>query len=158
MLQWPWFWFALQICACFTLELNTEKLCSMCECKKDFLDCSGRNISVLPALEHIPNVINLSFDHNFLVHVIPFERLSVKTLSFTHNAIQSIDECAFKNLIYLTNLDLSHNLLTTDTLLPNVFKVNVKSGFIGWRSDVEIRTIVSRADPQRHFEIDGILK
>jgi Leucine-rich repeat (LRR) protein len=47
----------------------------------------------------------------------------VLRLSLSHNNIVRIDSAAFMNLQNLTELDLSHNFITSENLASDVFKV-----------------------------------
>lgn len=72
-----------------------------------------------------PNVTakEISFEHNRLVHVTPFPRIIVEKLILRKNHITTIDYRAFKELVNLTELDLSHNQLTAELLGPHIFEV-----------------------------------
>lgn len=65
----------------------------------------------------------VSFEHNSLVHVTPFPRIVVEKLILRRNRIARIDYHAFKELVNLTELDLSHNQLTSMQLQPHIFEV-----------------------------------
>jgi Leucine-rich repeat (LRR) protein len=64
----------------------------------------------------------ISFERNLLVHVTPFPRIVVEKLILRKNRIVKIDYRAFKELVNLTELDLSHNQLTSQQLQPHVFE------------------------------------
>ncbi|XP_039313898.1 chondroadherin isoform X2 [Solenopsis invicta] len=64
----------------------------------------------------------VSFEHNSLVHVTPFPRIVVEKLILRRNRIARIDYHAFKELVNLTELDLSHNQLTSMQLQPHIFE------------------------------------
>lgn len=105
-------------------ESERESLCSICECKKKLLDCNYRNLSSLPSLKNASNFTTVSFAYNLLTQVSQFPKSSIRLLSFGNNEIVRITDSAFANLAQLAVLDLSHNSLTTETLLPNVFRVS----------------------------------
>lgn len=67
--------------------------------------------------------VEVSFEGNQLVHVTAFPRIVVERLILRKNHIAKIDYHAFKELVNLTELDLSHNQLTSDLLQPHVFEV-----------------------------------
>lgn len=75
--------------------------------------------------EQFPNkkMKTASFKGNLLVHVKPFPKIEISELSLQKNQIMRIDPGAFKEIINLAVLDLSHNQLTTENLKPNVFEV-----------------------------------
>jgi len=63
------------------------------------------------------------FEHNLLVHITPFPRIIVEKLILRKNHIVMIDYRAFKELVNLTELDLSYNQLTSELLRPHIFEV-----------------------------------
>lgn len=67
--------------------------------------------------------MEISFENNLLVHVTPFPKITVERLILRKNRIAKIDYHAFKELVNLTELDLSHNQLTSELLQPHVFEV-----------------------------------
>lgn len=58
-----------------------------------------------------------------MVHVKPFPALEIRKLILKKNKITRIDNCAFKKIINLIELDLSHNQLTAENLQPQAFEV-----------------------------------
>lgn len=46
----------------------------------------------------------------------------ITLLDLSHNEIKSIEKAAFKDLISVEEINLSHNKLTSDVLLPEVFE------------------------------------
>lgn len=68
-------------------------------------------------------VKEISFEGNQLIHVTPFPKIVVERLILRKNHIVKIDYRAFKELVNLTELDLSHNQLMGDMLQPHVFEV-----------------------------------
>lgn len=100
-------------------------LCQKCACNEKHLNCN------FMALEnHFDDSewngttqTVATFDRNRIVHLKAFPKLPLVKLSLTHNSIARIDPACFKELSNLTELDLSHNHLTSDQLLPNVFQV-----------------------------------
>lgn len=115
----------------YLLLLSTSKiqfsfgddLCVQCDCKANAVDCSGKEIANVPDLRNGNKSIIL-FNNNKILHLYRFPKLKVHYLSFAHNYITTIDDSAFKNLYNLTTLDLSYNLLSSVSLLPNIFKVS----------------------------------
>ncbi|KAL6257465.1 hypothetical protein P5V15_011035 [Pogonomyrmex californicus] len=100
------------------------KLCIMCFCTDSFIDCSNRNLETHFDKDQWLNITAkvVSFEHNHLVHVRPFPRTVVEKLILRKNRITTIDYHAFKELVNLTELDLSHNQLTSRLLQPHVFE------------------------------------
>lgn len=66
----------------------------------------------------------VTYDYNHFRKIRVFEpSTSISNLTFQHNLIASIEERAFENLENLIRLDISHNLLTSESLRPIMFKV-----------------------------------
>lgn len=106
------------------LKLNfviTEDICSRYACKVNEINYSVKQKSLVPDLQN-GNKSILLFDYNAILHLYKFSKLKVSHLS---NYITTIDDSAFINLYDLSSLDLSNNLLTSNSLTPNVFKVNI---------------------------------
>lgn len=89
------------------------------------MNCSSRNLENHFTNIQWPNttIKEILFEHNDLVHVTPFPRIIVEKLILRRNKISVIDYHAFKELVNLTELDLSHNQLTSERLQPHVFEV-----------------------------------
>lgn len=68
----------------------------------------------------------VDFENNHLIHLKQFSYSPINSLILRRNQITKIDERAFKELINLTELDLSYNSLTSEILKPNVFEVSDK--------------------------------
>lgn len=92
-----------------------------------YVDCSNRSLETHFEMEQwlMMNVTAkvISFEHNCMVHVTPFPQIVVERLILRKNRITRIDYRAFKELINLTELDLSYNQLTPQMLQPHVFEV-----------------------------------
>ncbi|TGZ57627.1 uncharacterized protein [Temnothorax longispinosus] len=101
-----------------------ESICAVCSCTDSYVDCSNRSLETHFEKEQWSNVTAkvISFEHNCLVHVTPFPRIAVGKLILRKNRIVKIDYRAFKELVNLTELDLSHNQLTSEQLQPHVFE------------------------------------
>lgn len=118
-------WCSLLVRVALAARSTTESgVCSVCECNSKILNCSNRNISIVPPLKGLTNATTISLDTNMLTHVPVFPELSAKILSLAHNEITDIDDSAFKNMASLVALDLSFNLISTDKFLPNIFRVS----------------------------------
>ncbi|KAH0945251.1 hypothetical protein HN011_008533 [Eciton burchellii] len=101
-------------------------LCNVCTCTDVYVNCSN-----LALENHFENNqwVNITakeilFEHNLLVHITPFPRIIVEKLILRKNHIVTIDYRAFKELVNLTELDLSHNQLTSELLRPHIFEGN----------------------------------
>ncbi|XP_046662575.1 leucine-rich repeat neuronal protein 1-like isoform X2 [Homalodisca vitripennis] len=115
----------ITVCVLVGFMAFTEAdLCHKCICDNEHLDCS------FIALEDHFNDSDwagsthtiISFDHNNIIHLKAFPKLPVTKLSITHNMIVKIDPACFKELENLTELDLGHNHLTSEQLVPAVFQ------------------------------------
>ncbi|PSN31055.1 hypothetical protein C0J52_22955 [Blattella germanica] len=107
--------------------VHTSRVCDTCKCEEGRVNCTNLNLSRHFEESEWPNATDMTitgvkFDYNSLVHVTEFPELSVTYLSFAHNQIVRIDKASFKNLKNLTELDLSHNYLTSANLFSDVFK------------------------------------
>ena len=104
---------------------TSPRLCSLCDCQfTGALACESRNISQIPSLTGKANFSLLFFHNNSIKFVRQFPKLrDVRELVLSNNAIADIEDSAFKNLINLVVLDLSHNLLNSEKLQPQVFRV-----------------------------------
>ncbi|KAK9498215.1 hypothetical protein O3M35_004079 [Rhynocoris fuscipes] len=97
--------------------------CKICSCSDGNLDCSSRK------LEHHLNDTDLegttfqlvNFDQNLIIHLKAFPVMTAVKLSFRHNGITVIDQAAFRQVKNLTEIDLSHNHLTSKELKPHCF-------------------------------------
>lgn len=67
----------------------------------------------------------VTFENNSIVHLKKFTNVTINKLIFRHNKISKIDDNAFQEIRNLSQLDLSHNQLTSSILLPTVFTVNI---------------------------------
>ncbi|XP_012233479.1 leucine-rich repeat neuronal protein 2 [Linepithema humile] len=99
-------------------------LCTVCTCTDVFVNCSSRNLKNHFTNIQWPNttIKEILFEHNDLVHVTSFPKIIVEKLILRNNKISVIDYHAFKELVNLTELDLSHNQLTSERLQPHVFE------------------------------------
>ncbi|KOX70019.1 Leucine-rich repeat neuronal protein 2 [Melipona quadrifasciata] len=105
-------------------ETELPSLCSVCNCEDDNVDCANKNLT-----DHFKDaqwpkktLKVASFKGNLLVHVKPFPQIEIRKLILQKNEITKIDHQAFKQIINLTELDLSHNQLTSENLQPQVFE------------------------------------
>lgn len=102
-------------------------LCDTCLCKNSIINCTENGlIDILDLWDHtevLKDATLMHFEYNNIVHVKQLPPSNAKYLSFRHNKINKIEDNAFTNLKHLIELDLSYNLLTTDSLNPNTFKV-----------------------------------
>ncbi|KAK9297190.1 hypothetical protein QLX08_009053 [Tetragonisca angustula] len=107
-----------------TSETELPSLCSVCNCEDDNVDCANKNLTDHFKDAQWPNKTMkvVSFKGNFLIHVKPFPQMEIRRLILQRNRIMKIDHRAFKQIINLTELDLSHNQLTSENLQPQVFE------------------------------------
>lgn len=113
----------LLVCSMVT---NADSVCNHCMCFQTTVNCTARNLQRHFNDSDWPSnmaVTDMMFDNNQVVHVTQYPALSVLRLSLSHNKIVRIDKAAFLNLQNLTELDLSHNLITSDNLFADVFQV-----------------------------------
>lgn len=106
-------------------------LCSPCKCDaaKKVFDCSSAK---LYKLFNMSDWLSLNesgvatetmlLDHNGLSSVPEFPQLDVKVLDLSHNNISAIAKKAFFGLSNLEVLDLSYNMLTSKSLIPEIFE------------------------------------
>lgn len=94
-------------------------------CLDSYVNCSGRGLENHFEDTQWLNVTakEISFEHNSLVHVMPFPKIIVEKIILRKNQISAIDHRAFKELVNLTELDLSNNQLTSERLGPHIFEV-----------------------------------
>lgn len=116
------------LCCYFTSAVFVSAdLCNKCVCKEDDqLDCSSLGLEDHFTDEEWNGTTKtlVSLDSNNIIHLKAFPKLPITKLSLTHNAIVKIDPACFKELENLTELDLSHNHLTSEQLLPSIFQVS----------------------------------
>ncbi|XP_076643134.1 podocan-like protein 1 [Halictus rubicundus] len=105
-------------------EAKPPSLCTICNCTGDVIDCNKRNLTGHFEDSQWPSnpIRVMSFAENSMVHVTPFPKVAIEKLVLRANQITKIDDAAFMKLINLTELDLSHNNLTTENLQPPVFQ------------------------------------
>lgn len=105
---------------------KAELVCKVCTCLETTVNCVARNLQHHFNDSDWPSdmvITDVKIDNNQLVHVMQYPPLAVLRLSLSHNNIVRIDSEAFMHLQNLTELDLSHNLITSENLASDVFKV-----------------------------------
>lgn len=119
-------WYGVVICVITAVQYVYADLCIICHCENANLFCNklGLETHFNGSEWNGTTQTEVYFDNNKIVHLKALPALSILKLSLSHNAIAKIDESAFKLLENLTELDLSHNHLTSDQLVPNVFRGN----------------------------------
>ncbi|XP_046617558.1 leucine-rich repeat neuronal protein 1-like [Neodiprion virginianus] len=107
-----------------TVAPTQGNMCQVCTCTDGIVNCSSRNLEDHFEDDNWPTepLLEVSFAKNSFVHVRAFPKVSVNRLILRENSINTIDEGAFLELRNLTELDLSHNQLTTPLLGPHVFR------------------------------------
>ncbi|XP_014227023.1 toll-like receptor 13 [Trichogramma pretiosum] len=105
------------------------KVCQVCNCTDDTVDCSNRKLqSNLQDHEWPTQVLKLvSFDNNEIKSLKAFPAAKVERLSLRGCGIGQIERASFKLLDGLSELDLSHNLLKYENFSPNSFEGNYSS-------------------------------
>lgn len=105
---------------------KADPVCKVCMCTETTVNCVARNLQLHFNDSDWPSdmvITDVMIDNNQLVHVTQYPPLSVLRLSLSHNNIVGIDSAAFMHLQNLTELDLSHNFITSENLASDVFKV-----------------------------------
>ncbi|XP_015181798.1 PREDICTED: leucine-rich repeat neuronal protein 1-like [Polistes dominula] len=110
--------------ASVVLGTNLPSLCTICSCASKLVNCSERNLTNTFEVVQWPktSIDEITFIKNTLVHIKPFPSVVIQRLILRQNQITTIDNSAFKNIVNLTELDLSHNQLITENLNPHVFE------------------------------------
>ncbi|XP_034946576.1 tsukushin-like [Chelonus insularis] len=105
---------------------DTPKLhiCDICQCTADTVNCSGRQLG-----HHFENSLwpvtplqLVTFEDNSIVHLKPFPNVTINKLILRYNKINKIDDKIFKEIRNLSQIDLSHNLISSDVLKPETFQ------------------------------------
>jgi hypothetical protein len=123
MMLWAGFSVLLVLCTVLT---KADHVCDVCMCFETTVNCTAHNLQRHFNASEWPNdmtITDVMLDSNQLVHVTQYPTLEVRRLSLSHNKIVRIDSEAFLNLQNLTELDLSHNFITSENLFAGVFKV-----------------------------------
>lgn len=110
--------------------VKDSNLCKKCTCdiQNSFLNCNKKlgdwfspdQWNDLITGDVVFKTIRL--EHNNLTTIPALPAYGVENLYLAFNQIENITLGAFKNLSELVNLDISHNKLTTKTLVPDVFQ------------------------------------
>lgn len=103
-------------------------LCTLCTCEENTLLCRGMELETIFNATQWEGTIQkiTDFQKNNIIHLKQLPQLDITTLILSHNTITKIDDSCFKNLFNLTELDLSHNRLTSEQLSPDIFRVSPK--------------------------------
>ncbi|KAJ8687951.1 hypothetical protein QAD02_023746 [Eretmocerus hayati] len=104
------------------LPKPVEKVCDKCRCTVEIVDCSNMGLtSNLHDHEWPKASREVNFNDNNITWVRQFPKVLINRLSFRNNAIEKIDNQAFRPLAgNFTELDLSHNLLSFENFKPIV--------------------------------------
>lgn len=94
-------------------------------CLDGYVNCSNQGLESHFEDRQWLNVTakEISFENNRLVHITPFPKIIVGKIILRKNQITTIDRQAFKELVNLTELDLSNNQITSQQLRPHIFEV-----------------------------------
>ncbi|XP_033609785.1 leucine-rich repeat-containing protein 70 isoform X4 [Cryptotermes secundus] len=109
----------------WTAVAKADPVCKVCMCSETTVNCVARNLQLHFNDSDWPSdmvITDVMIDNNQLVHVTQYPPLAVLRLSLSHNNIVGIDSAAFMHLQNLTELDLSHNFITSENLASDVFK------------------------------------
>lgn len=129
------FYRLIKIITCFLIivvscAIGGENLvCDVCICAYSQVNCTetitNEELDLSDHSEVLYNKTLMHFNKNNIIIVKQLPRSKVKYLSFRHNKISKINNYAFSNLMYLVELDLSYNYLSSENLNPEVFKVSI---------------------------------
>lgn len=121
----------------FLLIEGDRKVCELCICDNEVLNCDQAGIktlftnaewtSSLNSTPTDPDILKLrdaQLSGNSITRVKKFPLLPFTKLDLSQNAIILIEKGAFEKISNLTELDLSHNELTNKELTPDIFKVS----------------------------------
>lgn len=115
------------ILSCLLLKITSANICDKkCSCVDKTADCSNRGFKEQfddATWNSTTSITKVNLSGNELNQIHPFPELPIEYLSLKNNSISSIEEGAFKLLLNLTVLDLSLNLLHSNELTPDAFKV-----------------------------------
>ena len=109
-----------------TALIQGDPVCDRCTCSETTIDCTSHSLNHHPNASEWPTdklFTDVLMDDNYLVHVTQYPPMTVFHLSLRNCAIVHIDDKAFLHLRNLTELDLSHNDITTANLNAAVFQV-----------------------------------
>lgn len=94
-------------------------------CLDGYVNCSNRGLENHFEDRQWLNVTakEISFEYNRIIRITPFPKIIVSKIILRKNQISTIDRRAFKELVNLTELDLSNNQITSQQLQPHIFEV-----------------------------------
>ncbi|XP_050400969.1 chaoptin [Patella vulgata] len=102
-------------------SVNGEDACStgLCRCTKFTAHCENKNLTYIPKFPR--NITTINLMNNSFRDIGPTTFLNISNVSIikiilSHNEIHTICENVFQNLSRVHSLDLSDNLLTSDSL------------------------------------------
>ncbi|XP_030384114.1 leucine-rich repeat neuronal protein 3 [Scaptodrosophila lebanonensis] len=112
------------------INVTKTQICTKCTCDVDnsLIDCTAKLKGWFSEAEwkllQNGGVIfeTMKLEHNNLTNIPKLPTYGVKNLYLGFNEIETIETGAFQNLTQLTILDLSHNKITSKSLVPDVFK------------------------------------
>lgn len=111
----------------FVINSRGMEMCERCNCSGGVVNCSLKRMEDHmndTVWQGIINVDVFILDYNGFVHLKTFPLFGTSKLSIRHNLIAKIDDGAFRFITNLTELDLSYNHLTSQSLTPHVFRGN----------------------------------
>ncbi|KAK0071345.1 hypothetical protein PV325_013070, partial [Microctonus aethiopoides] len=107
-------------------NVTSLNICDTCQCSVDLINCTGRQLT-----HHFENgswpvstipIKVVNFEENSIIHIRKFPNIIINKLILRFNKIVRIDDKVFEQIRNLTELDLSHNHLTSDMLRPSIFQ------------------------------------
>ncbi|XP_063979003.1 leucine-rich repeat neuronal protein 3-like [Diachasmimorpha longicaudata] len=104
--------------------INSTSVCQTCDCKADAINCTARGLDNNLADVVWPAMIlkSITFEGNMIDHLKTFPNVTIERLILSRNKITKIDDAVFIWIKNLTELDLSHNHLTSTILRPEIFQ------------------------------------
>ncbi|XP_015123013.1 carboxypeptidase N subunit 2 [Diachasma alloeum] len=104
--------------------INNSSICQTCDCKADAINCTARGLdnNLADAVWPASVLKSVSLEGNSIVHLNKFPNVTIEKLILSKNKITKIDDAVFIAIKNLTELDLSHNHLTSSILRPKIFQ------------------------------------
>ncbi|CAH2056150.1 unnamed protein product, partial [Iphiclides podalirius] len=102
-------------------------ICRKCKCNDNKVDCFDQSITEFFSIDEWNDLKELKPTHvdlseNLIVNVTLIGDLPIKVLNLSRCSIEYIENASFKDLQEMTELDLSHNKLTSERLSPHAFE------------------------------------
>ncbi|KAH0549937.1 hypothetical protein KQX54_015985 [Cotesia glomerata] len=126
-------------------KIQHLNICDICECKEKEINCTSRHLTHHFENSFWPSIpLELvTFENNSIVHLKRFPNVTISKLILRHNRISKIDDNAFQEIQNLSQLDLSHNQLTSSILLPTVFTLHINDIMVIVKHIIDIWELVT---------------